>query len=333
MKTPLKLFIAALLINQLVKAQVPQKVVVEHFTNTLCSVCASRNPGFYTNLNKQMGVLHISIHPSAPYASCMLNQHNKVENDARTSYYGIYGSTPRFVIQGSVVPSNANINAQSLFDPYLNQTSPLAVSIQILNESSTSVKVEVVVKTVAAHSLGQLVLNASAVEEVLNFAAPNGEQKQYDVFRKNFWGAGGEVFSAPTSIGDSLVFLGSIPKSVSWTLNQIYALAMIQEAANKQIVQAERSALLTETTTTGIQNIHTLKAFVYPNPAQHTVHIKLSENRPTDIAIFNIAGAAVLHTQTLTSTSLNLEDLPKGLYFIKLTNSHSSSLVKLTVNE
>jgi hypothetical protein len=35
----------------LAHAQVTKKIIVEHFTNTKCSVCASRNPGFHTNLN------------------------------------------------------------------------------------------------------------------------------------------------------------------------------------------------------------------------------------------------------------------------------------------
>ena len=39
--------------------QVPLTIISEHFTNTKCSVCASRNPGFYTNYNSQSGILEI----------------------------------------------------------------------------------------------------------------------------------------------------------------------------------------------------------------------------------------------------------------------------------
>ncbi len=54
-----------------------QSVLVEHFTNTLCSICASRNPGFYQNLQSQQDVLHIAYHPSSPYAACVLNKQNR----------------------------------------------------------------------------------------------------------------------------------------------------------------------------------------------------------------------------------------------------------------
>jgi len=80
-------------------AQVQKNVVVEHFTNTRCGICASRNPGFFTNLNNNPDVIHLAIHPSSPYSSCVFNQHNSVDNDDRTNYYGIYGGTPRLVVQ------------------------------------------------------------------------------------------------------------------------------------------------------------------------------------------------------------------------------------------
>ena len=64
------------------EAQVPKKVIVEHFTNTLCSVCASRNPGFYSNLNNQNGrwrhlplpttILVIQIPTGSRYASTLI---------------------------------------------------------------------------------------------------------------------------------------------------------------------------------------------------------------------------------------------------------------------
>jgi hypothetical protein len=108
MKTSLKIFSILFFVSSITLAQVPKKVVVEHFTNTRCSVCASRNPGFYNNYKTQAGVIHLAIHPSSPYAACVLSQHNPVENDARTNYYGVYGGTPVLVIQGVVISTSAN---------------------------------------------------------------------------------------------------------------------------------------------------------------------------------------------------------------------------------
>ena len=124
--------IATLTSIQLVFSQVPKKVVVEHFTNTNCSICASRNPGFYTNLHNQTGILHLAVHPSSPYPNCLLYQQNGTANDARTNYYGIYGSTPRLVINGNVISGGTNYSSSSIFTPYLGLTSP--ASIRIIQE-------------------------------------------------------------------------------------------------------------------------------------------------------------------------------------------------------
>ena len=116
----LSFFVLALLQTNF--AQVLQTVVVEHFTNTRCGICASRNPGLFNNLAANPKILHIAVHPSSPYSTCLLNQHNKVENDARTNFYGIYGGTPRIVINGTVM--NGSFTSSTLFDTFKTKTSP-----------------------------------------------------------------------------------------------------------------------------------------------------------------------------------------------------------------
>ncbi len=70
-------------------AQTELIVVVEHFTNTRCGICASRNPAFKENVANHPKVLSITIHPSRPYSSCELHKHNPGDNDSRTNYYDI----------------------------------------------------------------------------------------------------------------------------------------------------------------------------------------------------------------------------------------------------
>ena len=47
----------------------------------------------------QSDVVHVSYHPISLYPNCQFNQLNPQENDDRTKYYGVFGSTPRLVIQ------------------------------------------------------------------------------------------------------------------------------------------------------------------------------------------------------------------------------------------
>lgn len=110
-------------------SQVPGNILVEHFTNTKCSVCASRNPGFQANLNAHPAVKLLSIHPSAPYSTCLLSQQNTADNDARTNYYGVYGGTPRLVINGTVISASVNYGAASVFTPFENLTKSFQINL------------------------------------------------------------------------------------------------------------------------------------------------------------------------------------------------------------
>ena len=76
---------AILFFSQFGFSQVAKKTIAEHFTNINCNICASRNSGIYTNLNTQSNLIHLAIHPSSPYSSCLLYQQNEAANDARTN--------------------------------------------------------------------------------------------------------------------------------------------------------------------------------------------------------------------------------------------------------
>ena len=129
---------------------VPQTVLVEHFTNTRCSVCFSRNPGFYANLRQQPATtLHLAYHPSSPYRLCAFSQQNPTENDARTNYYGIYGATPRLVLNGSVIPIGANYADPALFTPFQGQTSPLSIQVALAPQGPDSIAATIQVQTIA----------------------------------------------------------------------------------------------------------------------------------------------------------------------------------------
>ncbi len=121
MKKNFTLILLLLISIMTINAQVAKKVVVEHFTNTKCGICSSRNPGFYKNLKNFPDVLHLSIHPSSPYAACKLSQQNNPDNDDRTKYYNVYGGTPRLVIQGKVISANEDYNSSTLFTSEENQ--------------------------------------------------------------------------------------------------------------------------------------------------------------------------------------------------------------------
>lgn len=319
------LFIAFLSIYSVAYSQVAKKVVVEHFTNTKCSICASKNPGFYTNLNNQPGLIHLAIHPSSPYSACVFSQHNVTENDGRTNYYNIYGGTPRLVIQGVVISGSANYNAASMFTPYLGQTSPASIKILQSKYGNDSIRSTIVIKTEAAHSLGNLKLFVALAEDTINYTGSNGEPRHYDVFRKSLTGATGVSVNLPVNIGDSVVYSMSSASNVAWNFSRIRTIAILQEATSKAVVQSESVLANSNNLTTGIYSLSAhdpgVTAFAFDN----SIVVKQANYKEnTAITVYDITGK-VLISKTLTSAqeTVSLPNISAGLYLYIIMSKES----------
>jgi len=314
-----KLFIILSLVTTLTSAQVAKKIIVEHTTNTWCSICASRNPGFYANLNSQVGIMHIAYHPSSPYAGCILNQHNKPENDSRTKFYGVYGSTPRLVIQGNVISSSANYASPTIFTPYLGQTSPFELTIQQNKTNGTSIISKVKVKTVASHSFTNAKLYIAIAEDTIFYAGPNGEQQHYDVFRKALNDSSGLSVTVPAAIGDSIEFTFNTPFNPVWIPARIFTYAILQEIGNKNVLQAESAASNQNDVILGVNSATPKMVFnISPNPVGNIVFVSASTPFAS-VSILNILSKEVLATQQ--TNAIIISDLANGLYFMQLKNN------------
>ncbi|MCU0435196.1 MAG: T9SS type A sorting domain-containing protein [Bacteroidia bacterium] len=302
-------------------AQVPKKVVVEHFTNTVCSVCASRNPGFNTNLNAQSGVVRLSIHPSSPYSSCVLNQHNVPDNDGRTNYYGVYGSTPRLVIQGVNIPTSANYSAASLFTPYTGQTTPASLRIEQTRFGNDSIRSVIIVKTEAAHTLGILSLFVALAEDTVFYNAPNGETQHYNVLRKALSSVSGTSLTLPANIGDSLVYTFSSPANQAWNFQRINTIAILQQSLSKTVVQAEYYPSQTNTPTS-VQESGQDAATVYSTG--NALIIQQSPFfTPRQLTIYDLCGREVMkHTLANPVTETDWSALSCGIYIYTITENN-----------
>lgn len=66
---------------------------------------------------------------------------------------------------------------------------------------------------------------------------------------------------------------------------------------------------------------------IFPNPVKDVLSIsKITPN--TDVIIFNILGKKVLTTQTNYNSEINVKNLPKGLYLIRLKNNATGKFIK-----
>ncbi len=313
-------------------AQVPQKIIVEHFTNTRCGICSSRNPGFYTNLENQGEALHISFHPSSPYSNCVLNNHNSSENDARTNYYNNYGSTPKFVVQGDRITGGIDVSKPELFTPYEGMTSPVELKINQQLDGTDSIHSEVVVKAVASNTLGTVKLFVAVAEDTVFYNAPNGENEHYDVFREAMTAILGDDVTVPANAGDSVVLNFSLPIHSDWDVNHVITIGILQDASDKSVIQAEATNAENIGTPVGISENEDVNFEFFPNPTSGNIILSNKLKGASEFKLFNQSGKLV-YQLILPAQSNGLITLPEnienGLYFGNLTTSDATKTAKI----
>lgn len=329
MYNKLLLLLTFTFLQSIITAQVSRTVVVEHFTNTRCSICANRNPGFYNNLNNQTGVLHLAYHPSAPYSNCIFNQHNVSENDGRTNYYGVYGSTPRLVIQGEEISPGADYSSNTLFAPFTGQMSPVSIRVEQSWDNNDSIEVKAVIKRVANQSLGSLRFFVGLFERQINYDAPNGENLHHDVFRKAMTSIEGQSFNLPSMVGDSVVFLSKHRARSEWVKTEMYAAAILQDESTKEVIQAE-AADISDNPYTNISDIpQSIDWRFFPNPINDIVTVKFNDHSEYDLSLFNIQGKLIFKKAITDNTRLDMSFLQSGQYFIRISNQSGEATARL----
>ena len=100
---------------------------------------------------------------------------------------------------------------------------------------------------------------------------------------------------------------------------------------NDAIVSTENSpakviAEITVEKGTGIAESKQNNLIVYPNPATTEIHVKLNSREPENYAIYNTAGQTVLHGRLQEETTINVESLSKGIYYINLDGEEKTTV-------
>ncbi len=314
--------------------QVDRSIIVEHFTNTYCGVCANKNPDLITNLNNNPNILHISYHPSVPYSQCPLNQHNKTENDNRTKYYNIFNGTPRIVIQGE--PSTTSFSSSTLFDSYKNQKASFSLS-NTLEQDATKEKLILKVKITKedASSLTSLNLYAAIVEETLNFNAQNGEKIHHNVFRKSFVGSNPTSVTLPINVGESVDLEYELDYNFDWEGTELKAISILQHD-DKSVEQSTESTTLSSFVepTVSVDDNEKEALSVFPTVFTNKIRFSVKSSDTTfNVSLFSIDGK-LLYNNPKAANSINFShlNLPAGEYIFHINDSmhtYSKKLIKV----
>jgi len=296
--------------------EVKKYVFIEHFTNTLCTICSSRNPAMFNTLSNYEGDYHhIAYHPPAPYSACKFYQHNKEENSGRASYYNILG-TPSITLNGVLQGGGSPLLRVAKFEEQLNLTSP----IQVLVEETTGQdrQVTITVKTVGDAPAQDLRVYAAVVEKEVQYNAPNGEDLHHNVFRDMLSDLEGDSFTAAAS-GQEMTFTFNYSIDSAWVADETYVVAFVQDPSTLEVFNS--GTRFDENTVSIRPPVYKEKLPVYPNPANDLLQIDLQDFDLTEapLAIYNAAGSLVLTQQVdISSAQVVVKDLPKGLYVIKV---------------
>ena len=301
-------------------SQVPKKIMVEHFTNTKCGTCASRNPGFYSNFNNQQGALYLAVHPSSPYNTCLLYQQNAAANDERTNFYGIYGSTPRLVINRDVIPATADYSSSSIFDPYQSLISPASIRIVQEKFAADSIRAAVIIKTESDHSSVPLSLFVALAEDTVFFDGGNGEPLHFNVFRKALTSTSGIPVTLPLLIGDSVTFSFSAPANSIWNFSRIFTLAVLQETSSKETIQAEAVPASAGASPLGIaDHDRSVEPSVFPNPADKLINVQLSGSSSAMFLLYDVQGKPVMQKRVSQNNfQVDISSIPSGIYLLNI---------------
>ena len=141
MKKLYLLLFAILTICGISEAQSSAKryILVEHFTNSRCSVCASRNPDLFAVIDDYPDdVHHISYHPPIPYLDCIFYQANPEGNSDRAGYYGVNGTPVAYML--GELPTGSGLLERPALEAELGKASPIEIIVEEVGVVNRTVK-------------------------------------------------------------------------------------------------------------------------------------------------------------------------------------------------
>ena len=298
--------------------EVPRYVLVEHFTNTWCPNCASRNPALFSVIQKYpKNVHHVSFHPPIPYNGCPLYQFNKTDNQERTSFYGVVG-TPSVSLNGGSLMGGSTLVSDAQITKEIARTSPLSV---LVSETGQDNNRSATIKLKANASItGDLRLVVLLAERNLRFTASNGELDHYNVMRKYLTPAGGQKISITQAGEQNFTF--NFKDTAGWKPEEIYALAFVQNYSNKEVINS--GTRFDQATTPVLSSLQVTGIKIYPTLVDQAFYVDYFFQNPARLEIYNTRGQLVLQNQQVSGRNpeIPVEGLTPGVYLIKLVEKN-----------
>lgn len=329
MKKISTLFLGIIIISS-AYAQTPKATIVEHFTNTVCGLCAVHNPNLFSNLANHPDVIHISYHPSSPYPSCEFNQVAPGANDGRVQHYNQYGSTPKIMVNGTELYTGSNFGNSQIIDDVAGQMSPFEINVEQTLVEDFGFLSEITVKTTEAHTLENLNVFIAIVQDTVFYNAPNGENVHINVMRHIHSSVSGAPHNFSQSVGDSVIFnygyIWDTFTSQGFDPATFTTTVIIQDATTNEVHQAFQSeATFTYQTASGVgEYLSDYK--IFPNPARDFLNLDINEG--ADIKILDLNGRLISSASLLPYEKINISALSTGTYLVEISVDEKRKVTK-----
>lgn len=323
----------------------------EGFSSSTCGPCASTNPGTHAtllanNANQTGGTVN-AIKYQMNYPSPGNDPAYTAECGTRHTYYGISGIPHGELDGGYGFEGHPGGFSQTNID---NRGAVPAVFTITGNASfiGSTVTITGGVTSLIDITNPNLKIMVALTEDHINTAdnahgtQSNGETDWYDVMRKMVPSATGtampssQTVSMVTPINLSYTF-GTTPK-IFTNLSLMKAIVWVQDLTTKEIYQSKAISIVTS-----IDEVaSTLSSFdIYPNPFKDftTVAFTLKQAENVKMEVYNMLGELVSSddkggmTPGYNSVELNAENLPSGMYFVKLSAGTYSITKKVSINK
>ncbi|MFN0033714.1 MAG: Omp28-related outer membrane protein [Saprospiraceae bacterium] len=236
----------ALLCTVALSAQHKRRVLIEEFTNASCGPCAAQNPTFNAVVAANMQYLTpIKYQTSWPGADPM-NAQTQTDVGPRVTYYAVDG-VPNGRQNGILEVFPLSGYTPAMIQAAYNTLTPVTMTLtHALNAALDSVTVNVSVKSDAALTGNIRLRVAIAEDEIVFNAAPgtNGEKDFYQIMRKMLPNATGTA-TGNFAAGETKSYSFSWKLAYFYDLNQMSALAFLQNDATKEVYQSVRSEPIT----------------------------------------------------------------------------------------
>lgn len=323
----------------LLSAQPQNRVVlIEQFTNSGCSSCASSTPSVYQFArNNPTQIALIAYHTSFPYLDSM-HLENPADAAARTAFYGING-VPHSILDGNQYRAGSaafsgqmqgRLNQRVLMSP------TYALSLSDLSLRSDSLFVNVVATSLDSLQVAaDLKLFVVVVEDLVqksSYAASPGANSltSYSfVMRKILPQSGGySLMNKGLGESDSLTLSWKLQKIKS--VSQLRVVVFVQNMTTKEIYQANISSGLA-TSVGEVKKTQTFK--VFPQPTAAFCSVQGFDLPVAGWEIRNIQGQFVARLEATFFQdgwmNFELPPLNNGMYFIG--NSRQVGFQKLMI--